>query len=102
MPLRVDVLRDRGVMSREVGDGLTENVYLLHVMNMQDTDRTFTVKPEGLPGIRMDGQDSFTVPALGNMTQPINVRVPAGEGKAGANPIHFIIVDTQNADVRRD
>jgi cytochrome c oxidase accessory protein FixG len=102
IPLRVDVLRDRGVMSREVGDGLTENVYLLHIMNMQDTDRTYTVKAEGLEGIRMDGQDTFTVQALQNMTQPINVRVPAGEGKPGANPIHFVIVDTQNPDIRRD
>ena len=102
IPMRVDVLRDRGVMSREVGDGLTENVYLLHIMNMQDTERTFSVKPEGLEGIRMDGQDTFTVQALQNMTQPINVRVPSGEGKPGANPINFIIVDTQNPDVRRD
>ena len=102
IPMRVDVLRDRGVMSREVGDGLTENVYLLHIMNMQDTERTFTVTPEGLAGIRMDGQSSFTVQPLQNMTQPINVRVPAGEGKPGANPISFIIVDTQNAAVRRD
>jgi cytochrome c oxidase accessory protein FixG len=102
IPMRVDVLRDRGVMSREVGDGLTENVYLLHIMNMQDTDRTFTVKAEGLEGIRMDGQDTFTVQALQNMTQPINVRVPAGEGKPGANPINFVIVDTLNPDIRRD
>jgi hypothetical protein len=28
--------------------------------------------------------------------------VPAGEGKPGANPIQFLIVDTQNADVHRD
>ncbi len=102
IPLRVDVLRDRGVMSREVGDGLTENVYLLHIMNMQDTARTFSVKPEGLEGIRMDGRDTFTVPPLQNMTEPINVRVPAGEGKPGANPIQFIIVDTEKPDVRRD
>jgi polyferredoxin len=102
IPLRVDVLRDRGVMSREVGDDLTENVYLLHVMNMQNTARTFTVTPEGLPGIRMDGQSSFTVPPLENLTQPINVRVPSDEGKPGANPISFTIVDTQNPDVRRE
>ena len=102
IPMRVDVLRDRGIMSREVGDGLTENVYLLHIMNMQDTERTFTVTPEGLEGIRMDGQSSFTVQPLQNMTQPINVRVPSGEGKPGANPISFVIVDTQNSAVRRD
>ena len=36
------------------------------------------------------------------MTEPINVRVPAGEGKPGANTIQFIIVDTEKPDVRRD
>lgn len=102
IPLRVDVLRDRGVMSREVGDGLTENVYLLHVMNMQDTARTFKVTPEGMDGIRLDGTDTFKVEALGNMTQPINVRVASDIGHPGANQIRFVIVDTQNPDIQRD
>jgi cytochrome c oxidase accessory protein FixG len=102
IPLRVDVLRDRGVMTREVGDGQTENVYLLHIMNMQDSARTFTVKPEGMAGIRMDGQDTFKVEPLGNLTQPINVRVSADEGKPGANQINFVIVDTENPAIRLD
>jgi polyferredoxin len=102
IPLRVDVLRDRGVMTREVGDGQTENVYLLHIMNMQDSARTFSVKPEGMTGIRMDGQDTFKVEPLGNLTQPINVRVSADEGKPGANQINFVIVDTENPAIRLD
>ncbi|MFP5394390.1 MAG: cytochrome c oxidase accessory protein CcoG, partial [Gammaproteobacteria bacterium] len=32
-PLKLDVLRDRGSMGREVDDGLIENVYRLQVMN---------------------------------------------------------------------
>lgn len=102
IPLRVDVLRDRGVMTREVGDGLTENVYILHIMNMQDSVRTFRVQPEGLEGILLDGQDAFKVEPLGNLTQPINVRVPADQGVPGANQIRFVIVDTENPSVRLD
>ena len=102
IPLRVDVLRDRGVMTREVGEGLTENVYILHIMNMQDSVRTFTVKPEGLDGIQLDGQDAFKVEALGNLTQPINVRVPVDIGTPGANQIRFIIVDSENPAIRLD
>jgi cytochrome c oxidase accessory protein FixG len=102
IPLRVDVLRDRGVMTREVGEGLTENVYILHIMNMQDSVRTFTVKPEGLDGIQLDGQDAFKVEALGNLTQPINVRVPVDIGIPGANQIRFIIVDSENPAIRLD
>jgi cytochrome c oxidase accessory protein FixG len=102
IPLRVDVLRDRGVMTREVGDGLTENVYILHIMNMQDSVRTFTVKPEGMDGIRLDGPNGFVVEPLGNLTQPINVRVPADVGNPGANHIRFIIEDTQNTSIKLD
>ena len=102
IPLRVDVLRDRGVMTREVGDGQTENVYILHIMNMQDEARTFTVKPEGLDNIRLDGADTFKVEPLGNLTQPINVRVPADVGNPGANQIRFIIEDTQNPSIKLD
>ena len=102
IPLRVDVLRDRGVMTREVGDGQTENVYILHIMNMQDEARTFTVKPEGLDNIRLDGADTFKVEPLGNLTQPINVRVPADVGNPGANQIRFIIEDTQNSSIKLD
>jgi len=102
IPLRVDVLRDRGVMTREVGDGLTENVYLLHIMNMQDSVRTFSVKPEGMDNIRLDGADTFKVEALGNLTQPINVRVPADVGNPGANQIRFIIEDVENPSIKLD
>ncbi len=102
IPLRVDVLRDRGVMTREVGDGLTENVYLLHIMNMQDSVRTFSVKPEGMDNIRLDGADTFKVEALGNLTQPINVRVPSDVGNPGANQIRFIIEDVENPSIKLD
>jgi cytochrome c oxidase accessory protein FixG len=102
IPLRVDVLRDRGVMTREVGDGLTENVYLLHIMNMQDSVRTFSVKPEGMDNIRLDGADTFKVEPLGNLTQPINVRVPSDVGNPGANQIRFIIEDVDNPSIKLD
>ena len=102
IPLRVDVLRDRGVMTRGVGDGLTENVYLLHIMNMQDSVRTFSVKPEGMDNIRLDGADTFKVEPLGNLTQPINVRVPADVGNPGANQIRFIIEDVENPSIKLD
>ena len=102
IPLRVDVLRDRGVMTREVGDGMTENVYLLHIMNMQDEVRTFSVKPEGMDKIRLDGADTFKVEPLGNLTQPINVRVPSDVGNPGANQIRFIIEDVGNPSIKLD
>src|SRR5437763_6807227 len=35
-PLKVDVLRDRGVLAREVSPGVIENVYRLQIMNTDE------------------------------------------------------------------
>jgi len=40
--LRVDVMRDRGMLGREVPGGLIENVYRLQVINMGQDDLTLT------------------------------------------------------------
>jgi polyferredoxin len=35
-PLKLDVIRDRGSMGREVEDGMIENVYRLQIMNTSE------------------------------------------------------------------
>src|SRR6476620_1728770 len=36
-PLKMDVLRDRGAMGRELDDGMIENVYRLQIMNTSES-----------------------------------------------------------------
>jgi cytochrome c oxidase accessory protein FixG len=36
-PLKMDVIRDRGSMGREIEDGMIENVYRLQIMNTEET-----------------------------------------------------------------
>ena len=49
-PLKVDVIRDRAAMAREVEGGLIENVYRLQIMNTTEQARAFEIAVSGLPG----------------------------------------------------
>ncbi len=53
VPLKVDVIRDRGAMVREVEDGELENVYRLQVMNATEAPHRYRIGVEGLPGLRV-------------------------------------------------
>jgi cytochrome c oxidase accessory protein FixG len=46
--VRVDVIRDRGVMARQVDDGAVENVYRVQLMNQTDLPQRITLSATGL------------------------------------------------------
>src|SRR5690606_37347591 len=49
--LRVDVIRDRGALGREVAGGLIENVYRLQVINTSESPLTLQLDASGVPGM---------------------------------------------------
>ena len=89
-PLRVDVIRDRGVLGREVAGGLIERVYRLQIINTSDSPLRLRLSAEGLPGLAVlagqEASDVVEVEAAANKLVPMVIRVPAG-GKPGAHPI---------------
>jgi cytochrome c oxidase accessory protein FixG len=54
-PLKVDVIRDRASLAREASPGVIENVYRVQLMNTDETPRRFTIRAEGLPGLKVVG-----------------------------------------------
>jgi cytochrome c oxidase accessory protein FixG len=92
-PLRVDIIRDRTTLAREVAGGRIENVYRLQVMNMTESPRTFDVKVSGLEGIQMEGfNGSITVDPAAMQALTLQVQVPVEVGEPGSsNPIYFSI-----------
>ena len=87
--LRVDVIRDRAMLAREVEGGLIENVYRLHVINVSEVPHRYAVSVSGLPGIDMVGDRILEVPPAGDRTFTVQVRVPPESGKQGSNQIFF-------------
>ena len=87
--VRVDVIRDRATLGREVEGGLIENVYRLHVINVAEVPRRYDVSVSGLPGIELLGERTLDLPAAADKTVTVQVRVPPESGKKGSNLIFF-------------
>jgi polyferredoxin len=88
-PLQVNVIRDRGVMGREVEGGLIENVYRLQVMNVGEHYQFYSVSVSGPEGIQLVGEHVIELPAESAKIFTFEVRLDPEQGKPGANPIRF-------------
>jgi cytochrome c oxidase accessory protein FixG len=77
-PLKVDVIRDRGVLGREVAPGVVENVYRLQIMNTDERPHRFAITATGLPGIKVVGVEA-PVALAGATAQgvPVRIQLPA-------------------------
>ena len=93
VPLKVDVIRDRAAISREVAGGDIENVYRLLIMNTAERERVFDIEAIGMPSIHIDGPTHVTVPAADSRMLPLRVRVHVAKGSVekGQHKIHFLV-----------
>ena len=100
VPLKVDVIRDRAAISREVEGGLIENVYRLHIMNTREAPRRFDIDVAGLPTATLVGEAGVTLDGAEAKLVPIKVRIPAGVLAAGTHPIHFEVQARDDDNVK--
>ena len=98
--LRVDVIRDRGMLGREVAGGLIENVYRLQMLNASEDSLHLTLSVEGASGLALkivDGTVSSTtveIPSASNRIIAVVVRAPIGAMSSGPHPITFVTKST--------
>ncbi|HEY4542721.1 MAG TPA: cytochrome c oxidase accessory protein CcoG [Noviherbaspirillum sp.] len=88
-PLKMDVIRDRGSMGREVEDGMIENVYRLQIMNTAERAQRLQLTVSGIDTIRIDTATQIEVPHATTHSVPVRVRVEGGQGERGSNEIVF-------------
>lgn len=98
--LLVDVLRDRGALSRESSEGRIENSYTLKLMNLDETPQRYQIQVSGLPGIEIVGQTVFTVEPGSIQPVSMTVSVPAEGQVQGIHPMLFSIATTPNPATR--
>ena len=89
VPLKVDVIRDRGSLSREVGGGAIENVYRLHIMNTEEIPHRYRIEAAGIPTLAVAGSDWIEVPAATALMVPIRLRIEADEARSGSHRIEL-------------
>lgn len=90
-PLKMDVIRDRGAMAREVEDGMIENVYRLQIMNIDEQAHRFRIRISGVDGIMLASPGEVTLQGTESRAVPITVRVPSGSGQPGPNEVSFAL-----------
>jgi cytochrome c oxidase accessory protein FixG len=88
-PLKLDVIRDRGAMGREVEEGMIENVYRLQIMNTAETSHRYKIAVSGIESITLATPDEVVLERTGSLAVPVRVRVTHGRGKPGSNKIVF-------------
>jgi cytochrome c oxidase accessory protein FixG len=99
VPLKVDVIRDRAAISREVEGGLIENVYRLQIMNTAEGARAFRVSVSGLPGIRIPGETVVEIDGAASRMVPVKVQLAPGAAGAGTHRIEFAVQSTDETGV---
>jgi len=92
VPLRVDVIRDRATLAREVEGEQIENVYRLQLMNSSEVAQRVTVRAIGLNGLMVFPEPGpISIAASSSRIVPIRLRAPEHAAKAGSHRIEFEI-----------
>jgi cytochrome c oxidase accessory protein FixG len=102
VPVKVDVMRDRASLAREVEGGRIENLFRLQLMNTEERPRAIVVRVEGGTALRhleiADDVGRFEIPPT--TTRMVTVRVRAEpNAPRGSQPIEFVI-ESRDGDER--
>ena len=94
---RVDVVRDRATLARQVEDGWIENVYRLQLMNATESPQQLVVEADGPAGLQLGRATRVTLGPAEARWVTVALRLPpeaAHQLKPGAQPIRWRVVAT--------
>ena len=92
VPLKVDVVRDRGAMSRIVAGGKLENVYRLQLMNATEQHQQYRITATGLDGVAVASESLVDVGPAQARWVPVRVQLPYGAAATGSHAFRFDIL----------
>ncbi len=94
-PFKVDVVRDRGALARLVEGGKLENVYRLQLMNATESEQTYRIAVDGLPGLTLATKPEIVVLPADARWVAVRVQIQDGTATPGSHPIAFTIEATK-------
>jgi cytochrome c oxidase accessory protein FixG len=98
-PLKVDVIRDKRMLAREVEGRYIENVYKLNVMNTLERSQRFIVTANGLPDIQIARGATISAEPASTAASVISVRIPIDMARPGSHPIHLKVQSETDAEI---
>jgi cytochrome c oxidase accessory protein FixG len=87
VPLKVDVIRDRGALAREAEDGRVENTYRLQVANTAERGLAYAITVSGLPGLELASEPTFEMPGASTRSVLVRLRARPEDIPPGSNKI---------------
>ena len=90
-PLKLDVIRDRGSMGREIGDGMIENVYRLQIMNTAEKAHAFRIGVSGIEGVAVTHGGQTQLDGASSRAVAVRVQAHRGQARARSNEIEFVL-----------
>ena len=83
-PVKLDVMRDRRVLAREIPGGLLENVYQVQLMNASDKPRRMRFEVQGPPGLLVvRPREGVELEASSNLLRPVELAIPTDNARSG-------------------
>jgi len=102
VPLKVDVIRDRGALARELDDGRIENTYRLQVMNTSERDHRFRLSVAGVPGLEVATEPVFELHGASAQSVTVRLRAKPEDLAQASSRIEFTVaaLDDPSVSVR--
>jgi cytochrome c oxidase accessory protein FixG len=100
VPLKVDVIRDRGALAREADDGRIENTYRLQVMNTSERGHRYTIDASGLQGLEVVSDAAFELPGETTHSVLLRLRAQPEALAPGSNKITLRVAATDDPAIR--
>ena len=97
-PLKVNVIRDRGALAREVEGQYIENTYRLQVNNTSDQPQRLVILPTGLNSLKAEGDTKILVEAGAVSTAIVSLRLPLNEADSLTKGSHKIEIVVRSTD----
>ena len=89
-PLRLDAIRDRNSLYRELPGGVIENVYSLKLLNLDSVQHTYVLSVDGPDGVSMEiDRENLTLPSGAVERIPVRVHIPMDALDGPGNEIVF-------------
>jgi len=89
-PVELDIIRDRNALYRESRPGFIENVYLLRVINKDESPHAYTIEVAGLPTIALETDPPDIEVGAGDVaTVAARVLIEDGAAASGGHDIDF-------------
>jgi polyferredoxin len=96
---KIDINRDRGVMSRLAPGGKVENVYQMQITNVTESAAAYRVFVSGLNGLSIASSKEFTVNPASERLVALSLQMDDGAIRSGTHPILFKVESIASKEI---